>query len=190
MSSISTLLRQLIRESVSRPKIYVLVGPPGVGKSYWVEQNISDPYVISRDVVVDMVRQPLGLKYDDMFGPMGREASKEVDRIHRENVAGAVKSGKNIVVDMTNMGIGSRKNALKAISGHADNYEKIAVFFDYRGMEDLVHKSIKRRGRELNDKHLSPEIVNGMINRFEMPTREEGFDDIIVVDLSEALNRP
>lgn len=183
------LLRQLIRESIGRPKLYVLVGPPGVGKTYWVEQNVSDPYIISRDAVVDMVRQPLGLKYDDMFGPRGREANKEVDRIHRENVAGAVKSGKNIVVDMTNMSIGSRKNALKAISGHADNYEKIAVFFDYRGMEDLVQRSVDRRSQQLKDKHLSPEIVQSMFNRFEMPTEAEGFDEIIMVDPSEALNR-
>jgi hypothetical protein len=190
MSSTSALLRQLIRESVSRPKIYVLIGPPGVGKSFWVRQNVDDPYVISYDNVVDRVRAPLGLRYDDVAGPRGGAFRKEIERQHKDVISRAADSGKSIVVDMTNMGAKARGRALAAIKGRERDYEKIAVFFDYRGMEDLVHKSVERRGRELNDKHLSPEIVNGMINRFEMPTREEGFDDIIVVDPSETLNRP
>lgn len=188
--TIERALRQLIRESISRPKIYVLVGPPGVGKSYWVDRNVDDPYIINRDQVVDMVRGPLGLKYDDMFGPRGREASKEADRIHRKNKAEAAASGKNIVVDMTNMGTSSRRNALQVIKGRLDDYEKIAVFFDYRGMEQQVRRSIDKRAEQLQDKRIRDDILQDMFKRFEMPTREEGFDDIIVVDPSETLNRP
>lgn len=185
-----SLLRQLIRESVDRPKIYVLVGPPGVGKSYWISQNVDNPYIISRDDIVDAVRAPHGLKYNEMFGPKGKHLSKDIDDKFKERVRGAAESGHDIVVDMTNMGVFSRKNALKAIEGREKNYDKIAVFFDYRGMEDLVQRSVDRRAAHLNDKHLSPEIMGSMFKRFEMPTHEEGFDDIIVVDPSETLNRP
>jgi len=184
------LLRQLVRESVLRPRIYVLVGPPGVGKGWWVKNNVGDAYIISRDDIVDAVRKPHGLKYDDMFGPRGKSLSREIDTRFRERVAGAVDSGKNIVVDMTNMGVSSRRNALRAIEGREGDYEKVAVFFDYRGMEDLVQRSVEKRAEELQDKNLSPEIVRGMIGRFEMPTRAEGFDDIIVVDPTETLHRP
>jgi hypothetical protein len=38
--------------------------------------------------------------------------------------------------------------------------------------------------------NIDQKIIDDMIARFEMPTREEGFDDIIVVDASETLNRP
>jgi hypothetical protein len=190
MRATSTLLRQLIRESISKPKIYVLVGPPGVGKSWWVRQNVRDPYVISYDNTVDSVRSPLGLKYDDVAGPRGKELGKEIKSRFKDLVAGAAGSGKDIVVDMTNMGVKARGRALAAIKGREMNFEKIAVFFDFRGMEDLVYQSVKRRGEELDDKRLSPGIVSQMINNFVMPTREEGFDDIIVVDPSETLNRP
>jgi hypothetical protein len=184
------LLRQLIRESVSRPKIYVLVGPPGVGKSYWVDQNVSDPYIISYDKVVDIVREPLGLKYDEIAGPKAGAHRKEIERLYKDRIRGAASSGKDVVVDMTNMGSKARRRALAAIQGREGDYEKIAVFFDYRGMEDLVHRSVERRAAQLDDKHLSKKIIDDMIARFEMPTREEGFDDIIVVDASETLNRP
>lgn len=190
MKSTPSLLRQLIRENISRPKIYVLVGPPGVGKSWWVRDNVVDPYIISRDDIVDAVRLPHGLKYNEMFGPKGKHLAKDIDARFNERVRGAANSGHDIVVDMTNMGVSSRKNALKAISGREKEYEKIAVFFDYRGSEDKVQRSVNLRAAELDDKNLSPAIIQGMFNRLEIPTREEGFDDIIVVDPSDALNRP
>ena len=176
------LLRQIIRESVTRPKIYVLVGPPGVGKSHWVRQNVQDPYVISYDNIVDAVRSPLGLKYDDVAGARGKAFSKEIKSRFKDLVAGAADSGQDIVVDMTNMGVKARKRALDSIKGREIDFEKIAVFFDFRGMEDLVQQSVDRRSQELDDKHLSPGIIRGMIGGLELPTREEGFDDIINVD--------
>jgi len=185
-----SLLRQLIRESVSKLKMYVLVGPPGVGKSYWIEQNVPDPYIISYDKVVDIVREPLGLKYDEIAGPRAGSHRKEIERLHKERIKGASASSKDIVVDMTNMGSKARRRALAAIQGREDDYEKIAVFFDYRGMEELVQQSVEKRAAELDDKHLSRKIIEDMMARFEMPTLEEGFDDIIVVDPSETLNRP
>jgi len=151
---------------------------------------VRDAYIISRDDIVDAVRAPHGIKYNDTFGPAGRHISKEVDREFRNRVAGAAQSGQDIVVDMTNMGVGSRKSALKAIAGREREYEKIAVFFDYRGMESKVQRSVDLRAAELQDKNLSPAIMQSMFNRLELPTREEGFDDIIVVDPSETLNRP
>lgn len=190
MMSTSNLLLQLIRESIDRPKIYVLVGPPGVGKSYWVEQNVPNPYIISYDKVVDAVRKPLGLKYDEIAGPRAGIHRKEIERLHKDRIRSAASSDKDIVVDMTNMGSKARRRALAAIQGREGDYEKIAVFFDYRGMEDLVQRSVERRAAKLDDKHLSRKIIEDMLARFEMPTQEEGFDDIIVVDPSETLNRP
>ena len=185
-----SLLRQLIRESVSKPKIYVLVGPPGVGKSYWVEQNVHDPYIISYDKVIDIVRKPLGLKYDEIAGPRAGTHRKEIERLHKDRIKGAAASGKDIVVDMTNMGSKARRRALAAIQGREGDYEKIAVFFDYRGMEDLIQRSVDKRAQQLQDKNISPRAIQDMLGRFEMPTREEGFDDIIVVDPTETLHRP
>jgi predicted kinase len=188
----SKILRKLIREVLTtdtRPKLYVLVGPPAIGKTGWVEDNAPDAYIISRDAVVDAVREPLGMKYDHMFHPENRRHQSEVDRIHRENIAGAVASGKDIVVDMTNMGVNSRRGALRVIQGHEDEYEKIAVIFDHRGKEDLVRSSAERRAEKLGDKNIPKDVMTGMFDRFEMPTREEGFDRIIVADTTKAIGK-
>jgi len=50
-------------------KIYVLVGPPSVGKSTWVKQTFKDvePYIINRDDLAEEVASQYGWTYDDMF---------------------------------------------------------------------------------------------------------------------------
>lgn len=58
-----------ILENISNKKIYVLVGPPSVGKSTWIKNYFTTdiPYVISRDDIVEEVAERLGLTYDDLF---------------------------------------------------------------------------------------------------------------------------
>lgn len=50
-------------------KIFVLVGPPSVGKSTWIKRTFTDvnPYIISRDDLVEQVAEELGWTYDDLF---------------------------------------------------------------------------------------------------------------------------
>jgi len=186
-----TILRKAIREVLmndTRPKLYILVGPPAIGKSTWVSFNAPDAYVINRDEVVDQVREPHGLRYSEMFTPqnLGRFRN-EIEKIHREKMAGAVSSGKDIVVDMTNMGIKARRRAMAAIRGHESEYEKVAVVFDHRGKEEMVWDSIERRAKKLGDKMVPYSVVADMFKRFEMPTKAEGFDQIISADTSKAI---
>ena len=185
------LLRQLIQEQLQRPKIYILVGPPGIGKGWWIRNNVVDPYIISRDNIVDDVRAPYGLKYNDLFGGgPGVHLNKQVGQIFQDRVRGAAESGRDIVVDMTNMSAGARARALSAISGRESEYEKIAVFFDFLGREEQVIASVDKRAEELGDKHIPHDVMHDMFSNFEMPTHAEGFDQIISVDPSETLTRP
>ncbi len=63
-------------EPTAKKKIFVLVGPPSVGKSTWIESTFSDadPYVINRDDIVSEVAGGMGWTYDDMFVPPPKEA--------------------------------------------------------------------------------------------------------------------
>lgn len=53
----------------SNKTIYVLVGPPSVGKSTWIKQTFVDiePYIINRDEIVEQVAKTYGWTYDDLF---------------------------------------------------------------------------------------------------------------------------
>ena len=60
--------------------IYVLVGPPSVGKSTWIGQTFGEvkPYIINRDDLAEKVASSYGWTYDDMFMTPPAE-SKEGD---------------------------------------------------------------------------------------------------------------
>jgi ferritin len=53
--------------SSEKKTLYILVGPPSVGKSTWIKNNFPDAFVISRDDIVNEVASELGLTYDDLF---------------------------------------------------------------------------------------------------------------------------
>ena len=44
-----------------------MIGPPSVGKSTWIRENVPDPYIISSDEVTDAVAASRKMSYDDMF---------------------------------------------------------------------------------------------------------------------------
>ena len=58
-----------VQAADSGKKIFVLVGPPSVGKSTWIKSNFTDskPYVINRDDIVEKVASSYGWAYDDLF---------------------------------------------------------------------------------------------------------------------------
>lgn len=55
-------------ESLEKKKLFVLVGPPAIGKSTWINKTFEEkPYIISRDDIVDHIAGSMGMTYDDMF---------------------------------------------------------------------------------------------------------------------------
>jgi hypothetical protein len=61
--------------------IYVLVGPPSVGKSTWIKQTFVDvdPYTINRDEIVEQVAKTYGWTYDDLYvAPLPEQVEGDV----------------------------------------------------------------------------------------------------------------
>jgi predicted kinase len=216
-----------VQNQDQRNTLMVLVGPPSIGKSTWVEQNAPDAFIISRDDIVNEVGQKYGLTYDDMFAapeaelPVGHvdqkygqvvpkpqglppflpdklwskvlDANNEVTDVFNQRFPSAVSSGKDIIVDMTNMSVGSREGILKNFGKGADNYKKVAVVFNSQGSD--LQKAIKniaaRRAEEIKaqggSKTIPDEAFNRMFASYEPPTNAEGFEEIINVDDSERI---
>jgi predicted kinase len=168
--------------------LFVLVGPPSIGKTSWVDDNYPDAYLVSRDDCVDTVRQPLGLRYSDMFSPQNLSRyRKDIDLLFKENVKCALDSDRDIVVDLTNMGAKARRRALGIIRGRESQFTTVAVVFDHRGKEQLVWESVQRRAKRINDKFVPRHILADMFQRFEMPTTSEGFDRVEFADTKKAI---
>jgi hypothetical protein len=235
--------RFLKEETEGMKKIFVLVGPPSVGKSSWIRSTFGDtnPYIINRDVIAEKIAESYGWTYDDMFVdpsliPPNEEkeieledgtkqkiphhskygfvepapsymkwpgapkqvyskvmkANGEVHSEHMTNFNAAKDSGLDIVVDMTNMSAGARKGALGAIEGREDEYKKIAVDFKYPSPE-IVAAVAEKRNQEAKkqgkSKTIDLKLIKSMISRYEPPSVEEGFDEIVSIDNTELLKK-
>jgi hypothetical protein len=75
-------IKMFENEEVKNKKIFVLVGPPSVGKSTWIKSTFGEiePYVISRDNLVEQIAaKEYGWTYDDLFASTIKD-EKEGDK--------------------------------------------------------------------------------------------------------------
>ena len=77
MKEILNEWRRFLKEQEEKQKsIFVLVGPPSVGKSTWIENTFEEePYIINRDDLVEQVAEEYGWTYDDMFASPPQDAN-------------------------------------------------------------------------------------------------------------------
>ena len=151
------------------PIYIMLIGVPASGKSTWVRKNASPNTVIaSSDDYIDAQAAAAGKTYSEVFGQHVKAAAQHVD----QTVAQAVKLGKDIIHDQTNLTVKSRKIKLAAIP---DNYEKIAVVFATPSSDEWRKRLNSRPG-----KTIPHNILLGMQSSMQLPTVDEGFDKIVV----------
>lgn len=120
------------------------------------------------------------------------DANKEVQFRFNRRVAEAPTVSDNIVIDMTNMNSGARKNNLRQFKD-LQNYEKIAVVFEFQGIEDSILKVAEKRAAKEKlkgkSKTIPQSVLTNMMAKFSRPTKAEGFDKIISVDKRELLRK-
>ncbi len=155
--------------NLKSPFVILLVGPPLSGKTTWINNNFPDTNVISRD---EIVMEVFGSRnYNDAFRNVNQ---KDVDKVLRQRISDAAKSGNNVIVDMTNI---SPKRRRSNLSTFGKNYNKVAVVFPILSDNEYLSRNNKRIINE--NKSISLSIIKDMISNFVTPSFDEGFDEII-----------
>ena len=146
---------------------YILVGVPGAGKSTWIKNQpwASDCVYISTDNYVDKHAEEQGKTYNEVFKDYMPTAINRMT----QDVVNARKNEQNIIWDQTSTSVKSRKKKFNMLPG----YKMIAVVFLTPDKAELAKRLASRPG-----KNIPQEVVDDMIGRFEMPTKEEGFDEV------------
>jgi predicted kinase len=154
---------------IKEPFVILLVGPTLSGKSTWIRNNYPDVNVISRD---EIVMEVAGTRdYNKAFEIVDQ---KLVDKVLSDKLKEANDNHINSIIDMTNMVAKRRKQTLN----YFDNkFYKVAVVFPILSDEEYEKRNIDRNAKE--NKWIPPVVIKRMIDSFEMPTIEEGFDNII-----------
>jgi predicted kinase len=149
------------------PRLYVLVGVPGSGKSTWVAKQAwaKDCAYVSTDKWVEDAAKLAGKTYSEIFDSFMNQAVQMMVK----DVIDAREDGKDIIWDQTSTTVKSRKRKFMMLP----NYHAIAVVFKTPEKEELAKRLASRPGKEIPD-----HVVKSMIDGFEMPTEAEGFKEI------------
>lgn len=151
------------------PKLVMLIGLPGCGKSTYLRDREVDGnthYIASTDNIITELCEENGLTYDQGFKRFIKVAEKRM----KEEIAEAVENDVSIFWDQTNLTVKSRKKKLAMIP---DKYFKEAVYFQI-DEDELRHRLHRRAVQE--GKSIPEGILCSMMGNFEVPTLDEGFD--------------
>ena len=149
------------------PKCYQLIGVPGAGKSTWIKDQIwaLGLTVVSTDSFVEDYARAQGKTYTEVF----KDYMPTAVDLMADQVVRARELEHTVIWDQTSTTAVSRKRKFNMLP----NYEHIAVVFHTPNIDVLKERLANRPGKEV-----PWEVVQGMIDNFEMPTEEEGFTEI------------
>ena len=152
------------------PKAYILVGIPGSGKSTWIKNQTwaLGLTVVSTDAFVEDYARAQGKTYSDVF----EDYMPEAVNLMVQQVVRAREHNHDIIWDQTSTTVASRIKKFNMLP----SYEMIAVVFPIPGKEELTRRLNSRPGKVIPDN-----VIQQMIDSYEMPTTEEGFIKVIRV---------
>lgn len=152
---------------MTTPKLYMLIGVPGAGKSTWIANQdwTKDIPIVSSDKFIDEHAAKEGKTYNEVF----KDYVKIATHLMENQVLICKANNTDIIWDQTNTSAKSRKAKLDKLEG----YEKIAIVFRTPDRSELDVRLSGRPG-----KHIPKTVVDSMIANLEEPTEEEGFKEI------------
>jgi predicted kinase len=148
-------------------KLYVLVGVPASGKTTWLKNQTwaLGLTVVSTDTFVEDYAKRVGKTYSEVFDEYMPTAIEQMV----EQVEHARDHGHDIIWDQTSTTVASRLRKFRMLP----DYYKIAVVFSVPDAEEHERRLQSRPG-----KVIPPAVLQDMKEKFELPTEEEGFNEI------------
>lgn len=156
-------------------RIIILVGPPGSGKSTWIEKEFhGECHVVSSDYWLEQIAIAEKTTYDGAFKHI-----KVADRLMWEEFDKVVSEGHTpIIVDRTNMSVSSRRRFFERLrnfhKGHG--YKIHAVVFPKPDDEEYERRLNSRPGKTIPEA-----VINGMLASYQEPTVDEGFASVTFI---------
>ena len=149
----------------------MLIGPTLSGKSTYIRNNYPNVEVISRD---EIVMEVFGSRdYNLAFKEVDQ---KEVDRVLATRIKEANDLKTSVIIDMTNMTV---KRRMATLRNFDKDFSRVAVVFPILSDEEYTKRNIDRNAKE--NKWIPPFVIKSMIESYQEPTLEEGYDRVIIL---------
>lgn len=149
---------------MNRPKLILLVGIPGAGKTHYAKNYITlQPNTVH--LSSDSIRAEL---YGDE-STQGNPA--EVFALMQKRAIEALNNGQDVIYDSTTM---TRKDRQGIISV-CPKFAKIECYIIWAPIEECIKRDAER------DRTVGKEVVDRMLKRFQAPFFDEGIDEIKII---------
>lgn len=158
-------------KNIKEPFVMMLIGPTLSGKSTYIRSNYPNVEVISRD---EIVMEVFGSRdYNLAFKEVDQ---KEVDRALAARLKEANDLKTSVIIDMTNMTV---KRRMATLRNFDKGFSRVAVVFPILSDEEYAKRNIDRNAKE--NKWIPPFVIKSMIDSYQEPTLDEGYDRIIIL---------
>ena len=152
-----------------KPKLFVMWGPAGCGKTTWVKNHLTDADVwVSRDEIrFDFLEHKGGqdyFAYEDL-----------VKKIYYKQINWALAAGLNTFADATHGTKKSREELLRRIKDK--EVEKYIICFNIP-LQTALEQNAKRKGLA----RVPDDVIKKMYKDFQPPTLDEDFDKIYIIE--------
>lgn len=149
---------------MERPKLILLVGIPGSGKTTfannYIKQNVNTICLSS-----DAIRK-------ELYGDESIQGDPaEVFTLMQKRAVEALNNGYDVLYDATNI---TRKDR-SSIIGVCPKFAKIECHIIWAPIEECIKRDASR------DRTVGKEVIDKMLKRFQAPYYDEGVDEIKIV---------
>ena len=153
--------------------LIVTVGLPGSGKTSWVDDFIAENQGQAIDVISsDRIREEIFNDIED------QNHNGEVFDLMKRRTKESLSQGHVAIYEATNISSKRRRALLKELNKY---YDKAICLFKYKRL------SACQIDNEERDREVPSDVIDRMYRNFEIPHKNEGFDEIIV-DFDEKTN--
>ena len=162
--------------------LFVLIGLPNSGKSSLRNafvQSFPEASIVSRDdLLEEFYKRKTGAitDYNTMYKFLHEDKVllKEFTKEFEDYLNKLAKTSDNIIVDMTQLSLSSRRKMLNHFPKH--NKKAIVIMTD----NDELFRRNEQRFQETK-KYISEKVIENMMTSFTFPVLEEGFDNIELI---------
>ena len=153
--------------------LVVTVGLPSSGKTSWVDDFIGENQGKAIDVISsDKIREEVFNDIED------QNHNSEVFDLMKRRTKESLSQGHIAIYEATNISSKRRRALLKELKKY---YDKAICLFKYKRLIACQIDNEKR------DREVPSDVIDRMYRNFEIPHKNEGFDEIIV-DFDEKTN--
>lgn len=147
-----------------RPKLILLCGIPGSGKTFYAEK-IKDSYSYIVHLSSDAIRK-------ELYGDESIQGNpSEVFSLMQNRAIEFLNNGYDVIYDATNI---TRKDRASIIA-KCPKFARIKCYIIWAPIEICIERDAAR------ERTVGKEVIDRMLKRFQMPYYDEGIDEIEII---------